>query len=736
MAAWDPTAVQVAEADTLCLPDFTSITTAAADGVIFDAAPHASYESEAANYVLATDSQGQPSIRPNGTSTAQWAQIPADGVAAGDQLTIEWKESHPTTAWADLAADKFLFEIQTPTLYMPIKTDGLGGLVGDWAIFLHSTGALHVGKSFTVASVGVAAATLASFALVIDSGTVKFYIDGVLKKTVTGFAIPTVVSDDLRAGIRFAGSDNGKSGFAVSQVRISATARVPGQTPTLRSLTGSVTVDPTAASEPVTMQLGCLHGYPARLADDTDAVMSIMRTNKFLVTTPIKAGGTDATHPTLGASGAYSYDWQVVTRQLDLMHDHGHALWLTLAGIPQVLGGEAAPYSGTDLTTKLPYQSDDSFAAPSDNAEWAKIVGDLVAVVTAHPVTVAGYSAWNEPDVGWPGTQAEFITFYTATIEAINAVDADTPIIGGELAGIYGVESWIDDILQAHIDMDIPLGGFSGHDYTGDLRTTNDWRAVLDDRLTLKSQPTGLPLWLGEFNWSNRKLPTVDSEDPLEDFQHIRALGGSYIVAYVAHALANQATLNVGGIATAHITVIDETGYGDGDPLNYGWAGLQLIGRDGQHWALYNVMQGLQLILGDGAQVLSSVGDNLPPGVHHVKTYNPSTGRLGVALANYGWAALSARTVDLDLSSLSASSYRTRRWLVDPTHSSRWDTFQDDPAGSVDQDLVLASDTTGAAPSSLSVTVPARGSVFLAFDGPPSVSRLMKIDGTPVLIPA
>jgi hypothetical protein len=733
--AWDPTAVQTAEADTLAMPDLTNITTAAADGVIFDYAQHADPESEAAHYPLGTDSQGQPSIRPNGTTTAKYIAIPSDGTIAGDQATIEFKLNHPTSAWADLAADKYLFEINTPTLYMPIKTDGAGGLVGDWAIFLHSTGSQHIGKSFTVASVDIAAGTLASLALVIGTDdTVKFYIDGTLVKTITGFPIATVVSDDLRAGVRFAGSDNGPSGFAVSQIKLSRTARTPGQTPTLKSLTGSMAVDASAAGQPVGMQLGCLHGYPARLANDTDAVMSVMRTNKFLVVTPIKAGGTDATHPTLGASGAYSYDWQVVTRQLDLMYAHGQALWLTLAGIPQVLGGGAAPYSGADLTSKLPYQSDDSFEAPSDNAEWAKIVGDLITVVAAHPVTKAGYSVWNEPDVGWPGTMPAFINFYTASVEVVHAVDSDTPIIGGELAGIYGVETWIDAILDAHAGMGIPLGGFSGHDYTGDLRTTNDWRAVLDDRLALKGLPPGLPLWLGEFNWSNRKLPTLGSADPLEDFQHIRALGGSYITAYVANALNNQSTLNVGGVAVAHISTIDETGYGDGDPLNYGWAGLQLIGRDGQHWSLYNVMQGLQMMLGAGAHVLEG-DDDLPPGVHALKTYNPSTGRLGIALANYGWAAFSDHAVDIEISGLAGSAYRVRRWLVDPTHSSRWDTHQDDPAGSVDQELYIASDTAGAPPVSLSVTVPTRGSLFITIDGPPNVSRLMKLNGTPVLLP-
>jgi hypothetical protein len=597
MAAWDPTVQQSVEADTLLMPDLTSIATLNAAGGLLEAAQHASQASASGNYVLTTG-KFTPSIRPTGTGPGRFVTFPSDGIIAGDQATVEWWMRHPTTAWGSLAADKMLFEINTPTLYMPIKTDGAGGLVGDWAIYPHLSSAPHVVKTFTVASVSVASGTWASLALVIGlDDTVKFYIDGTLKATITGFAIPTVISDDMKEGIRFAGTDSGPSGFAFSDVRFSRTARVPSQTPTLKSLTGTLAINATAVAGDVPADLlGGLHGFPASTpTGEAETVISTMRTDKFLVVTPIKAGATNGTHPTLGASGSYSYDWQVVDRSLQALSDRGIKAWISLDACPQLLGGSVAPYSGTDLTAGLAYTASYPTEVPNDTTAYATMCSDLVHHINGLDVEVFCYSVHNEPDaVGWAGTRAQFMTMYAAVAAACRAADAVTPIIGAEITAVYGNTAWINDLIDLKI-AGTPLDAFSYHGYNGDVRHIVDARAVLDELTVAKGLAAGtFGLYVGEDNWTNRRLPDAGSADPLEDFQHIRAFGASFVTALICHTLTADADLE--GWTYAHVGTVGE--YGDGSPLVYGYAGLQLIGPNLEHWASYNVMQGLQSVLG------------------------------------------------------------------------------------------------------------------------------------------
>jgi hypothetical protein len=127
------------------------------------------------------------------------------------------------------------------------------------------------------------------------------------------------------------------------------------------------------------------------------------------------------------------------------------------------------------------------------------------------------------------------------------------------------------------------------------------------------------------------------------------------------------------GVAISHLNAYT------GDPREGSFNVMQLLGNDGEQWGTYNAVRGFQTVVGDQRLDLDKSG--LPPGVQAEAFLNSESGRLGLALASHGWANRVDRDVEISLAGLTGSK-RIRRWLVDPTHSSRWDTFEDDPAGS------------------------------------------------------
>jgi hypothetical protein len=125
-------------------------------------------------------------------------------------------------------------------------------------------------------------------------------------------------------------------------------------------------------------------------------------------------------------------------------------------------------------------------------------------------------------------------------------------------------------------------------------------------------------------------------------------------------------------------------------PRDGGFAVDQMIGPNGEQWGTYNAMKGMQMVVGSQRLAMT---ETLPPGIHAYGGYDTATGRVGVVVASFGFANRATRTVHLHLPGMTGNK-RLRRYLVDETHSSRWDTYQDDPAGIVDQDLVQLEDRT------------------------------------------
>lgn len=755
------------------MPDFTSLATLNADGWLIEAPTREAQSTNLAGYDFGPG-KFTPAIRANGSmSPSRFVYAPSDGVVPGKEGTIEWWSMHDTLNMNAITS-KTVAEVRTQKLVLPVAFGGAGaGIIGNALIWKNAAAPARISKNFAVATslLNYALGTWVSFAIVYwASGLVQLIINGGVVSSFTGFPVPDHVTDaGGNEGLRFGGTDGGAGGIWTSDVRVSATPRVVGQTPTLKSLTGSVSFDVDAdVLKPVPDDFfGTLHGAPADVpSTDVAPVSRYLRTDKALTACPSKAGAPDATHPTIGQSGLCSYDWGPLDRSLLKAKEQGMKVALSVDGCPQILGGNVAPYSGAQLTDWLIFESNYGNVRPNDMTAWAHIVRDLIyhiknEIAGFDLADIVAWSVWNEPEGGfWPGTddndkRTSFIPFYRVTANAIRDIDATKPIIGAELLGVAGKELWIDDLVAERAAATSPVDGMTIHDYTGDLSYIEESELILGQREVAGSLPAGtIPLSLGEMNWNLRRLwntPTP-SADPLDDLYWIRALGAAYTTAYVCNALMRT---NLQRIAYSHITARD--GYGstlhpggslvfghgaDGDPRSGSFAPMQLVGPNGEHWANWTAAKGIQMVLGpNGSEILDGGADDLPPGVYRLIVLHPD-GSVGIMLANYGWANQASRDVDITIDGLTGDQ-RVRRYLVYETNS-RWDQFEDDPAGAALDDLELMSNTvedpTGGL--DLSVTVPKWGSVFLTIEpdgggSPPSgtISQLVNVNGQPVLLP-
>ncbi len=711
---------QFEEPDTLLLTDFTDLASINAQGGILHSGTNTAqdpvdYSFEAGKFT--------PAIRPLATNQGTHVYYPIDGLLGHDEFTVELWAMHATTDWTALSS-KTLFSIETGSLSMPFGLHA-GGLAAYWGIHPNNTtgDAVSIEVVQSLAGLGLTVGTWHSVALTLSGGSVRVYIDGVLRKTVAGVVLPTVIADQgsLGAGLFIAGRPTlAASGFAVSDVRVSATARAPNAMFVRRSMVGHLDVDTTSNAGAIPAQIIGSLGPAPYVGSDYDQIhdaLRMARVGSIVHATPIKAGGTDATHPTLGQSGSYSYDWQVVDRTLGEMVRLGQRLFVNLDSCPQVLGGPA-PLSGINLTTHMANYAPGSATIPNDMAAWATICQDFVhRILVTLDIDVAMWGFVNE--VPWP--MATYMNFWVATAQAIRAVDPTAYLVGLD-TGAY-TPTWVDGIMAkcAAVGDRTLVNAISYHEYSGDLQNWHEVRAMTDDYATANGYATPFPIVLGEFNWSNRSMHRTTGIGTVEPgyfestFLHVMAFGAAYTTAFIARALADPGVLQ--GLCFSHISAYS------GDPRVGGYDATQLISRLAEvdadeiadQFAPYNALVGVQQTIGN--QRLTIDTTQLPPGIHAYAGKDTVTGRIGVMIASHGWANRSTRTVHLHLPGMTGSK-RLRRYLVDPTHSSRWDVGEDTPAGDPHQDLELMEDRTDTAVRlrDIPLEVPKWSATFLLID--------------------
>lgn len=672
--AWDPLAQPRLEADTLFLPDLASWETIDAEGGFLANNAAAPSATVASNFEFGPGRFG-PAVRGKPGST-NYVFYPMDGLIPSDEWTIEFwaKADRP---WADLAPGVPIFALAGESNRIEFTPrDGQCDVVAQSLPKLANVpGASARVLRTSCDALGLSAGAWHGVAMTFKEGRLDVYVDARRAGTLEDMRWLPVWSDTTRSdGVQLSGQQGQSANVWISDVRISRTARVPGRSVPLRSLKGAISVDTRSVRSPIPDNLvGALHPGNAEPAAVRAAVDTV-RTDKLIQSTPIVRGQPDGDHPTRGKTGRFSYDWQVVDRTFAWLAASGVAGAISLDATPQVLGGSVPPYRhngprGQNLDTDLSATAAFSATPPDNLDDWSAIVTDLVHHVKEKRYAVASWSVWNEPDAAefWAGTQQQYLDLYAVTARAVRSVDPGAKVGAGELATLN--LDWLGKILARASQERLPLDFVAVHDYTGSLGTLEMARAAVDEQARRAGFPTPFPIFVSEFNWT---LDNVYQPGCMrrfcQGFWHLRSLNAAYTTAYLIRMVELS---GFGSLIYSHLE--SAASYGD-IRANGGFAVMQLLSADGRQWAPYNALVGWKRAV--GAHRLSTAQE-LPPGVHALASTNSPGTQVGMAFSNYGWSQRQARAVGVRVDGLAAGTYVLRRFLVDESHSSRWDALED-----------------------------------------------------------
>lgn len=707
---WDPGARPTREADTLFLPDFSSWQKIEAEGGFLAGPSGKTSEHVKDNFEFGPGKFG-PAVKGK-SGPYNFVFYPVNGLLDADEFTLEFW-ARWDKPWSALETGRPIFavtnQIGNDLQIMPYK--------GEFQVLVQSLP--HVAEARFAKTwqkscddLKLVADAWHAVALTLKSGTLRVYVNGAEVGQITDVRLLPVWSDDTRAqGIQIGGAPGNASGFWISDLRISRTARVPGNDVALRSVEGSLVVDAkiNSGSVPVNL-LAALHPSDPKLHTpaQTKAAIQAVRTDKLLTATPMKRGGPDEQHPMMGKSGKFSYDWQVVDRTFAWLDKCGTSAYISIDSTPSLLGGSVKPFSGAALANDLSSSSGFGQEPPNDLADWELVVGDLVHhVLREKKHTVQRWTVWNEPDDGggfWNAGLERYLDLYAATARAVRGVDPKARIGGPENATFS--PKWIKALFARCAKDKLPLDFIAYHDYSGDLNHL-DWARVEVDALAKAAGfATPFPIVVGEFNWSADNVYKTGVARFNQGRWHLRAVGAAYTTAYLTRMIE---------LPGFEQLVYSHTTYGN--PRDGGWASTQLLGPRGEQWAPYNAYRGWKKTVGPDQLATAK---NLPPGVFALATCDPATGRLGLVLANYGWAQRQTRTVNITIRNAAPGKWKLKRFLVDPKHSSRWDAAEDRDEGKSRNDLEAVEerplDVAVDNPLTLRVELPAWSSTFIIIE--------------------
>ncbi|MGI8801370.1 MAG: GH39 family glycosyl hydrolase [Solirubrobacteraceae bacterium] len=337
------------------------------------------------------------------------------------------------------------------------------------------------------------------------------YINGVQRAQVTGIPAPMHWPVDFTIG---GAAGVGAKGFVISDLRISRTARTPGRVVPLKS--GNVlTVEPGRRTGGVVQQtlLGGLHTLGNTATERMAAgKLKLIRTDKLLTATPMRAGGVDALHPHRGRSGQFAYDWQVVDRTLDYVARLGLEAYISIDSTPQILGGSVAPFTGRILTSERSYTASFSPEVPNDMAAFRTIVQDLIHhIVVEKGYRVPYWGVWNEPDGTTQflrGKVGDYLAIYDACAAAVKATDPRLKVGGPEIGDQMGSGvPYLEALVRHCARQQVPLDFVSVHNYSGDVTQFQALRTQVDQLTRRYGLATPMELITGEWSFSAIWVP-------------------------------------------------------------------------------------------------------------------------------------------------------------------------------------------------------------------------------------
>jgi Glycosyl hydrolases family 39/Concanavalin A-like lectin/glucanases superfamily len=495
-------------------------------------------------------------------------------------------------------------------------------------------------------------------AFTLRAGMLTLYLDGKQVARQAGITPMHVLPETARGdGLSIGGvAGYGATELTVSDVRISARARVPGR-PLRVSNGSSLRIDPRRRTGHRVQPLlaGGLHtlgGGPTEKA--ARGLVTALRTDKLLTATPIKRGPPDRTHPTLGTSGNFSYDWRVVDRTFNEMRRLQVLPYISIDATPQILGGSVAPFSGSMLRAGLAFQSGFSAEVPRDFAAYGDIVRDLVHhVVVERGVRVPYWGVWNEPDIDfWKGSLADYLRLYDVVARAVKAVDPRLQVGGPETSSWN--PPWADELVRYCANAGVPLDFFSWHYYSGNLGELHEASA----RMRALARETGRPkpprLIVGEWTWNAANLPGTGTRPWSQGNFFVNDWGA----AFAASSLMEMQRL---GVAMAIFT------NPVAEPGGRGYDGSGLVSSRGR-WATGNAFRLWRLL---GSSIVASQLD-AQPGITAQASVD-GAGRLTVLLARLQYRPGPALPLDLVLPAGTPARRVLRHYVIDASRSNAHD---------------------------------------------------------------
>ena len=364
-----------------------------------------------------------------------------------------------------------------------------------------------------------------SVALTFKNTTLVLYVNGVEVGRNTAVAAPQLWADAASSsGITIGGNTGrGATNFSVSDLRISRSARTPGEVPSV-SNANTLTVHKKQTGKEVAQ--GLLGGLHTLRGNQTEKMakgaLNYLRTDKLITATPICHGVTpNATCPAAGASGAFSYDWQVVDRTFDYFKRLGITPYISLDSTPEILGGTCPPFTGLKLNSSRSYESCFTPEIPNDFAAFGQIVYDLVHhIVKEKGYNVSMFGVWNEPNgndfwkCGLPGYDndgclPDYLRLYDVCAAAVKKVDPTLKIGGPEVAGFSQNDGmlWVETLIAHAANNSVPLDFISWHYYLSTVEQIDQVRANVDNWSRRYGLATPPPLIIGEWCWAINNFP-------------------------------------------------------------------------------------------------------------------------------------------------------------------------------------------------------------------------------------
>ncbi len=673
---WNPLGPMKAEADTLFLADLASAESVEKQGG-FAMGIWQERKPSGEVYDFGPGRSG-PAFR---GKFGAWTfhEYPCDGLVPGDEFTIEFS-FRADQAWADMWSGRGFFSLAGGNR-LEVYNDKTALVISAGADHKPGGGRLEL----PVDKWSLDDRKWHAIGFTWKDRLLKVWIDGKAAGELKDLPWGPLWSDTTHAdGILIGGTPGiSKAWFWVSDLRISRTARIPGEAVPLHPLNGRIALDLTQTAGVLPPHLlGALHPTASAKPGAVAQALHVVRTDKILVATPMVRGAPDATHPSKGLSGRFAYDWQVCDRTLDWMKAQGVLPYLSIDATPQLLGGSVPPYAGAQLTTQMSHASGFGPNPPDSLEDWTAIVGDFVHhVLKERKDTVPWWGVWNEPaDIGgfWkPGLDA-YLDLYAVTVKAVRAVDPTAKVGGPEVAGAWDSEkgrNWIQALIDRCAKDKLPLDFISYHDYGGTLLTPSQVQAKVAEWSKAAGLAKPPSIILGEFQWVAENMYKTGKPQFNQGMWHLRALNAAYTTAFLSQLV------DLGGF---ELLTFSHASYGN--PRDGSWNSTQLIGQNGERWAPFNALVGWKSVM--VGELLKPTLD-LPPGVFVAASHDAKTKHTGVALSNYGFAQRVARKVTLTIAHPDSGKLRLTRWLVDATHSSRWDLAEDRPEGAAQDGLAL-----------------------------------------------